>query len=218
MSMSVNHLDNANNLIKNNFKLLYENFQEHKNNSDIFVITSWVKHSKGKYKPFVHNQNFKATKYNFSVKAILNDLVIIKTNLCLKLKIISIIDSEIPTIKPNDYIIIKINSGVLQNPMSYVSYVFTSCYDIAQVKNNKIKLFDYIDGMDVDNINYLSIHQDDESDPNYFDLEELKEQVDLKMKKDLEQLDIIKGWIYERKDIFEIIKELKKYLRELENY
>ncbi len=212
-----NIIEDKNIQIMNNFKLLYNNFLEHKTNSDIFIITSWVKHSNGKFKPFP-NTNFKASKYNFSVKVILNELVLGDKNLSLRVKVISIIDSEISTIKPNDYLVIKINNNVLQTPMSYITNVFTSCFDISNVKNNTIKLFNYAEAWDVDNINYLSFNQDDETDPNYFDLEELTEQVNLKMKKDYEQLEIIKNWIFERKDIYEIVKELKKYIRELENY
>lgn len=204
-------------IIKNNFALLYRDFESNKLDSNIYVITSWTQHSKGKYKPFGELSNFKANKYNFSIKVLLSELFISEQYLCLRVKIIHVVDSEILGLNKNDHIMLKINKNILLNNICYITIAFTSNFILNEIINNTIKLYDYDEYFDIDNINYLSIHQDNEDDPRYFDLDELKEQVNEKLLKDLEQLDLIKQWIYERKDIYQIIKELKKFIKDMEN-
>ncbi len=204
-------------IIKNNFALLYRDFELNKNESNILVITSWVYHSSGKYQPFGKLSKFRACKYNFTIKVILSELFISGEYLCLRVKILHVVESEIPNIKKNDHIMIKINKNILLNEISYITTAFTSNFMLNELVNNTIKLYDYEQYFDIDGVNYLSIHQDDEDDPKYFDLDELKEKVNNKLSKDLEQLELIKQWIHERKDIYQIIKELKKFIRELEN-
>ncbi len=216
MSICIQNDNTQDNLIiLNNYALLFKDFEYNKAESNIYVLTSWVVNSKGRYKP-IKNSKFKASRYNFSIKTILSELFITDTHLCLNLKIIHINESEI-TLNRNDFITLQIDKNILLHGITNLSILFSSYFDINKIKNGKIKLYNFVEYHDVDNINYLTVHVDDEDDPNYFDIDELKEQINEQTKRDFAQLDAIKNWIIEKRDIYDIIKELKRFIREMEN-
>jgi hypothetical protein len=220
---SVNQIiqENRQTQILNNFALLYKNFEDHKKEGSIFVLTSWVQNINGKFRPFEHGypNDFRASKYNFCVKVFLDSLFLQDDKVIMRLKILHIIESEISNFKKNDYILLSIGQDNILTPMSYITVLFSSYFKLSKCKNNIINLYghDNFELKSINGINYLSLHLDNEdNEPNYFDLEELKEKINNKMTKDLAQLEIIKTWIYEKRDIGDIIKELKRFIRELE--
>ncbi len=212
MSISI---QNDNIIILNNYALLFKDFEYNKEESNIYVLTSWVANSKGRYKPLT-NSEFKASKFNFSIKTILSELFLTDKQLCLSLKIIHINESEI-TINRNDYITLQVDKNILLHRITNLSILFSSYFDINKIKNGRIKLYNFSEYYDIDNINYLTVHIDNEDDQNYFDIQQLKEQVIEQTKRDFAQLDTIKNWIIEKRDIYDIIKELKRFIREIEN-